>query len=110
MFGMGWPEMGVVAIVAVLVFGPDRLPDLARQAGRFVRTARQMMDKAKNDLADEMGGEFSALRDMDLRDLNPREAVRRHVLSAWDDDDSPSTTPSRPPRADQPAPYDFDAT
>jgi TatA/E family protein of Tat protein translocase len=40
MFGMGWPEIALIGVVAIIVFGPDKLPDLAKQAGRFVRTVR----------------------------------------------------------------------
>ena len=77
MLGMGWAELLVVIIVATFVFGPDKLPDLARQAGRFLRTARQMMDNAKGDLAREMGDDFAELRNLNLRELDPREFVRR---------------------------------
>jgi len=37
---MGWAEVAVILIVAVFVFGPDKLPHLAKQAGSFLRTAR----------------------------------------------------------------------
>ena len=47
MFGIGLPEMMVIALVAVVVFGPDRLPELARQAGRFVRQARNLAQSAQ---------------------------------------------------------------
>src|SRR5665811_1618890 len=77
MFGMGWPEIFVVGVVAMLAFGPDKLPEFARQAGKFVRTARQMVDNAKDDLGREMGHDFSGIG---LRDLDPREVVRRHLL------------------------------
>ena len=39
-FGIGLPELAVIFVVAVIVFGPDRLPEFARQAGRFVRQVR----------------------------------------------------------------------
>ena len=83
MFGMGWPELFVIGVVAMLVFGPDKLPDLARQAGRFVRTVKQMAENAKDDLGREMGQDFSGFN---LRDLDPREVVRRSLL----DDDEPA--------------------
>jgi sec-independent protein translocase protein TatB len=82
MFGVGVPEMFVLALVAMLVFGPDKLPDLARQAGKFVRTVRQMAENAKDDLGREMGEDFSGI---DLKDLDPREIVRRNFLDDLDE-------------------------
>lgn len=112
MFGMGWPEILVIVIVATFVFGPERLPDLARQAGRFLRTAKQMVDNAKADLADEMGDEFSDLKDMNLRDLDPREIVRRNIAEVMEDDDThpPVRGGQKPLKPGESAPYDLDAT
>ena len=90
MFGMGWPEMFVIAVVAMLVFGPDKLPELAKQAGGFVRTLRQMAENAKNDLGREIGTDLSG---MNLRDLDPREIVRRNFL---DEPDSARDNVPRP--------------
>ncbi|NRQ49913.1 sec-independent translocase [Aeromicrobium stalagmiti] len=87
MFGMGVAEIGLILVVALLVFGPEKLPELAKQAGGFVRTLRQMADNAKNDLGREMGQDFS---DLNLRDLDPREIVRRNFLD--DEDTTPAAT------------------
>ena len=46
MFGIGPLELVVIAIVAVVVFGPDRLPEFARTAGRLLRQVRQMVTTA----------------------------------------------------------------
>ena len=74
---MGWAEIAVVLIVALLVFGPDKLPEIARQAARGIRTVRQMAENAKNDLGREIGKDLS---DVDLASLDPREVVRRTFL------------------------------
>ncbi|HEY7045122.1 MAG TPA: Sec-independent protein translocase protein TatB, partial [Nocardioidaceae bacterium] len=63
MFDIGLPEFLVLAVVALFVFGPDKLPDVARQAGRMLRSARQMLTQAKSQLSDELGPEFA---DLDL--------------------------------------------
>ena len=92
-------------MVAMLVFGPDKLPDLAKQAGGFVRTVRQMAENAKNDLGREMGEDFS---DLSLRDLDPREIVRKNFL---EDDTTPSATKEkRILRPGETPPYDPEST
>lgn len=77
MFGMGWAEIFLIGVVGVIVFGPDKLPDFARQAARFVRTVRSMAQDAKNDLGRELGHDLSGL---ELKSLDPREIVRRTIL------------------------------
>jgi sec-independent protein translocase protein TatB len=77
MFGIGYPELVVLAIVGLIVLGPDRLPGLARDAARMLRTLREMATGARAQLKDELGPEFA---DVDLRNLNPRAAVQRAVF------------------------------
>lgn len=104
---MGWPEILVVGVVAMLVFGPDKLPEFAKQAGSFLRTTRRMLDNAKNDIGREMGQD---LRGVGLRDLDPREVVRKHLL---EDDDQPVAPPVKAhaplARGERP-PFDPEAT
>ena len=109
MFGIGLPELAVVAFVAVIVFGPDRLPEFARQAGRFVRTLRNLANSAQSQLRDELGPEYA---DLKLTDLDPRQAIRKHILEAMDeDDDVPKPLPAYEVLAhDERPPYDHEAT
>lgn len=74
MFGIGPMELAVLAIVGLIVLGPERLPGFARQAAQMIRTLRDMATGAQQQLRDELGPEFA---DVDLRNLNPRTAVRR---------------------------------
>jgi sec-independent protein translocase protein TatB len=89
--GIGLPEFFVIAVVGMLVFGPDRLPDFARQAGRMVRQLRQLSRQARDDIRAELGPEYA---DFELSDLDPRRAIRKHILEAWDEeeDGAPSET------------------
>jgi sec-independent protein translocase protein TatB len=84
MFGVGLPELGVIMLVAVIVFGPDRLPEYARQAGRMVRQLRKFAESAQQDLREELGPEYA---DLKLTDLDPRVAIRKHILEALDEED-----------------------
>lgn len=67
-------ELAVLAIVGLIVLGPERLPGFARQAAQMIRTLRELATGARQQLRDELGPEFA---DVDLRNLNPRTAVRR---------------------------------
>lgn len=108
MFGIGIPEFMVIMVVALLAFGPDRLPDFARQAGRMVRQVRRLSRQARDDIRSELGPEYA---DFELNDLDPRRAIRKHIMEAWEEDESapkaiavPSLRPGETP------PYDSDAT
>jgi sec-independent protein translocase protein TatB len=121
-FNLGPFEIGVLIIVALVVFGPDRLPTLARDAARMIKTLRDLAQGARTQLRDELGPE---LGNIDLASLNPRTALRRALL---DDDDEPAATahpatapteavveppaapPQRPLARGEEAPYDGDAT
>lgn len=108
MFDIGLPEFMVLAIVAVFVFGPDKLPEVARQAARLLRSARKTIDAARAQVTEELGPEFS---DLDLRDLDPRAFVKKHLLDDLEDDDAVPARPGHEPlRAGESAPYDVDAT
>lgn len=109
MFGVGLPELAVIAFVAVLVFGPDKLPDLARQAGRMARQVREFANQARDELREELGPEYA---DLELRDLDPRTIVRKHIAEAMNDFDAVPDARSavRPLAEGELPPYDSDAT
>jgi sec-independent protein translocase protein TatB len=86
---IGWPEIAVLVVVALFVFGPERLPKAAADAGRMLRKLRQLLDDAKSELSDELGPE---LGNLDLNDLNPRRFVRKHLFE--DGTDAASTAGS----------------
>jgi sec-independent protein translocase protein TatB len=113
---LGWLEIGVLLVVALLVFGPDKLPSVARDAARLLRELRRMAQGARTQLKSELGPEFA---DFDFDTLNPRTFVRKHLLE--DDDELGAETPRRPaaqrgqapeprPQDGQRAPFDPDAT
>jgi sec-independent protein translocase protein TatB len=77
MFNIGPMEFLVLALVAVIVLGPDRLPQFARDAANLLRTLRELATGARTQLRDELGPEFA---DLDLRNLNPRTALQRAIL------------------------------
>lgn len=54
MFGIGIPELIVIFIVALLVFGPQRLPELGRTLGRTLAELRRASEDLKRDIASEM--------------------------------------------------------
>jgi sec-independent protein translocase protein TatB len=80
MFNIGPMEFLVLALVAVIVLGPERLPQLARDAAQMLRTLRELATGARTQLRDELGPEFADLDLTDLRNLNPRTALQRAIL------------------------------
>ena len=112
MFGVGLPELAVIVVVALFVFGPDRLPDFARQAGRMVKQVRGLTQQARDDIRKELGPDYA---DFELTDLDPRKAIRKHIIEAWEDEDDevragPQRPVAPPLRPGELPPYDPEAT
>jgi sec-independent protein translocase protein TatB len=70
-------EIIVLLGLAVVLFGPDKLPQAAASAARFLRQVRAFGENARADLRNELGPEFDGL---DLQDLNPKAFVRKNLL------------------------------
>jgi sec-independent protein translocase protein TatB len=71
------PEFVLLLVIAVILFGPERLPDLARKAARLLRYLRTVAGNAQQQLSKELGPEFD---NVDFRDLNPKTFVQKHLL------------------------------
>ena len=56
MFGIGVQEMLLVGLLFLVIFGPSKLPEMARDFGRFVNEARRSVDEFKEDLVSEEDG------------------------------------------------------
>lgn len=109
---VGWGELAVLLLIGLFVFGPERLPGLAADAGRALRKARVYLKSMTEDLKGELGPEVG---DLDLASLNPRTFVRRHLLEDDDDHDLVDQLAGRPAEvaplaAGEPAPWDPDTT
>ena len=72
MFDLSLTKLLVLAVIALVVFGPHELPKIAQQAGRALRDLRRIAEGAKADLREGLGPEF---QDFDFEDLNPRRFV-----------------------------------
>ncbi|MFE9559340.1 sec-independent translocase [Streptomyces sp. NPDC006692] len=66
-----------IAILAMFVFGPEKLPEFIRNATGVLRKVRAFADSARQDIRSELGPEF---KDFEFEDLHPKTFVRKHVL------------------------------
>jgi len=53
MFGLGIPEIAIIGLVAVLVFGPKKIPEIGSALGKTIKGFKEEMDKPQLDEADE---------------------------------------------------------
>ena len=112
MFDLSLSKLLILAVLALIVFGPNELPKMAAKAGKGLRELRKIAEGARTDLREGLGPEFS---DFDLDDLNPRRFVQKHLLSDLNQEHtSPADAAGRAPAATllagQEPPYDAEAT
>lgn len=86
MFGINGWEFIALGLVAVLVLGPERLPEYAAKLAHFIRRARGMAEDAKGQLKDQLGPEYANVnwRQYDPRQYDPRRIVREALLEPLD--------------------------
>lgn len=111
---LGWGEITALLVIALIVFGPERLPQVAADAGRMIRQLRKMATGLTDDLKAELGPEIG---DLDLASLHPKRFVEKALAEA---DDEPlqgrspgggaSGRPGPVLAAGESPPYDPDAT
>jgi sec-independent protein translocase protein TatB len=107
LFDLSLTKILVLAVIGLVIFGPEQLPKMASQAARALRDLRRLADSARADLSESLGPEF---RDFDFNDLNPRSFVRKHLLEPIDEDADPWTAGAEVPQADLPGPEPVAAT
>ncbi|MFJ9023819.1 sec-independent translocase [Streptomyces sp. NPDC102259] len=69
-------ELVTIVVLAVLVFGPDKLPKVIQDVMRTVRKIREFSESAKADIRSELGPEF---KDFEFEDLNPKTFIRKQM-------------------------------
>ncbi len=112
---IGWPEIFVLALAALFIFGPERLPGLAKDAAAGLKRVRTAITGVREQMNESLGDDFSELRDLDLRKYHPKTFIRSQLLG---DDDPPvtkaaapmATATARPRDRSTPPPFDPDAT
>ncbi|WP_204472570.1 twin-arginine translocase TatA/TatE family subunit [Actinomyces naeslundii] len=77
MFGINGSEFLVIILVAVIVVGPQRLPEYTRKLTQMVRQLRVFLDNARSQIAEEVGPEMA---DLDLSSLDPRQYDPRKIV------------------------------
>lgn len=83
---IGWGEIVVLALAALFIFGPERLPTLARDAAAGLKKVRTALTGVRAQVDDSLGDELAGLRDLDLRKYHPKTFIRSQLF----DDEAPT--------------------
>src|SRR3954447_10686658 len=117
MGGLTFEKLLLLAVLAVVLLGPDRLPRYAAQLARLVKSLKSLTDNAKDRMREEMGPEFD---EVDWKKLDPRQYDPRRILREALLEDAPPAAAvvapvarpvrSAPAEPGVPAPFDAEAT
>ncbi len=115
---IGWGEIMVLALAALFIFGPERLPHLAKDAAAGLKKVRSAITGVRAQVNESLGDDLPELRDLDLRKYHPRTFIRSQLFE--DDEPMPGRSGStaasvapvvaRPRDRAVPPPFDLDAT
>ena len=107
LFGVGIPEIGLVALIALVIVGPRRFPEVARQVARWIRSARALSDSVMVDVraaVSELEQEVTAGTD-GVNPIRELEAIRRELTGVSQEVTSAaSAAADLPPLDESPTP------
>lgn len=86
----------LIAVLALLLIGPERLPQYAEQLGKFVRGLKRFTTDASQRVKDEIGDEFN---DLDLASFDPRQYDPRRIVRDALRDPAPGARAATPAAA-----------
>ncbi|MER5933679.1 sec-independent translocase [Streptomyces sp. NPDC002054] len=78
---IGGLELVTIVVLAILIFGPDKLPKVIQDVTGFIRKIRAFSDSAKEDIRSELGPDF---KDFEFEDLNPKTYIRKQLTENED--------------------------
>ncbi|AXE39303.1 sec-independent translocase [Acidipropionibacterium virtanenii] len=76
-------EIAVLIIIAVVMFGPEKVPEYARKAARVVHYIRNIANNTRDQLREDLGPKYA---DLEIQDLNPKTFVRKYVMDEFRED------------------------
>jgi sec-independent protein translocase protein TatB len=86
-FDIGAGEILGLAILGVILVGPERLPHVASQAAKLVKKLRTLSQTATNELRENLGPGFENLQPTDL---NPKTFIKKQLADALDENQKPA--------------------
>jgi sec-independent protein translocase protein TatB len=76
MFGIGGGEFIAIALLAAILVGPDKLPQLTADSAKFIRKIRDLAQGATKDLRENLGPGYE---DLTVSDLHPKKFISKHL-------------------------------
>ncbi|WP_054537016.1 Sec-independent protein translocase protein TatB [Herpetosiphon geysericola] len=88
-FGIGPFEFVIILVIALVVVGPERLPEMLFQIGQWISKGRKLINDLRNQARNELGDDYESVEKMarQLRDLDPRRQIQELGRSILSDDD-----------------------
>lgn len=88
-FDFGAGEIAGLAVLALILIGPDRLPTFAVEAAKFIKRIREIATTTTNELKENLGPGFE---DLKPQDLNPKTFIKNQLSNILDDDNVVTTS------------------
>ena len=104
-FGINGAELIILALLAVLILGPEKLPEYARKLTEWIRNLRRMAEGAKTQFREETGTDFDEIdwKKYDPRQYDPRRIIKDALADPVDGDASGSGAASASGQAGGPS-------